>query len=888
MGVEFSDLIPANESEFSDLIPSGHEKPKPEIRGRADPGGLDKADLPRVARFDDGVDYTSGVRVPDFRAGFSRMDTDEEKASYLDQSVGPENWGVDIAGRFLLFPEGLSELGVEGDNVRVIDELQVTGSDFADMAGAAPAIVGGIGTGMMATGMGLLPGMGLVALGAAGAKGIDEAIEALQGHNLQSAGEVAGDLAEEGALAAGGEGIFRAARPLGRLMMAPGLKSGVMGRARERTFRRLFNKVPEQVSRIDAERIALTNSALDIGAIPSAAQATDRSILARVQGMIDNIFGVNKKRAAANFNAIHTRQSEFYELTHADLPAAPLEELTFILSRAQRAADDAAKAVKVNLRRNVQAARNLFKSDASSAREALLSAKTTFDEDMVKLYGAIDDLTGGAAVVSTKPMKDMAAHILELSPPTKSGGRAFLSPEASKTLKDIVNLKDTITFAQAQRARTILSDAAYNPNILSSIGKRDLAMLKSSIDDSFETAGDFMAHSSSKIIGADGKPLITRIVIDDESAKAAAKALKDARGVYSDGISRFDDELVRKISLDPGAPGSLNAGNVARSIERVEVDRIENLKELMGPSWKTVLDEHLDSIIKLRPDGTVNVDATYMKMVSMGDKFDVMYGPDGKALKELFLDAAEKNVDFSLTAKKWTSDMTRSLQNRVMAQNNLDRLMKNKLMSAIESGSIEDTEGVLNFIWRSGKQRNPNLVRSVKNTLGEDSAEWAVIRDGAMSDLMGKLWTESDDAVEILIKGTGLSDAIESYGMRNMREMFGAELTEELIGFSKTVKFLSSRTTMSGGIVAANIALHPIANLPRLAWLNVSGRLVNSRGFVRYLTEGIKAPKTRAGMEALARASAIAAMVVDDEMKTMYDPAKKDVPEIPVYMTKEQ
>ena len=71
-----------------------------------------------------GVDYSSGV---DGVSGFSRfqygrMDTDEERAAYLDSVVGKNGYREDMMGRFILTKQGRKKLGMKDGPEVAIDE----------------------------------------------------------------------------------------------------------------------------------------------------------------------------------------------------------------------------------------------------------------------------------------------------------------------------------------------------------------------------------------------------------------------------------------------------------------------------------------------------------------------------------------------------------------------------------------------------------------------------------------------------------------------------------------------------------------------------------------------------------------------------------------------
>src|SRR3990167_9960625 len=153
---------------------------------------------------DPGIDYKTGVKNAAFRASFSRMDNEAERTKFLNNTLGKNSWGKDSFGAYFLKPEALKRLGIQSDLPVSIDEQTASRYDVADLAGDAPAIAGGVGGGMAATGLGVLPGAGLAALGAAGGKAVDEITKNLMGDQVKTPGEVATSLGTEAALAACG------------------------------------------------------------------------------------------------------------------------------------------------------------------------------------------------------------------------------------------------------------------------------------------------------------------------------------------------------------------------------------------------------------------------------------------------------------------------------------------------------------------------------------------------------------------------------------------------------------------------------------------------------------------------------------------------------------
>ena len=108
---------------------------------------------------------------------------------------------------------------------------------------------------------------------------------------------------------------------------------------------------------------------------------------------------------------------------------------------------------------------------------------------------------------------------------------------------------------------------------------------------------------------------------------------------------------------------------------------------------------------------------------------------------------------------------------------------------------------------------------------------------------------------------------MDTYGKKTLDATFGADLTKDLYRFADIAEFVTKKGAWgAGGIVAANVALHPIKNIGKIADLMITSRLLRTPGVIRWLSEGISAdtpPKKAAA--ALARVSSIAATLVGDE-----------------------
>lgn len=231
-----------------------------------------------LSRRDPDVNYRTGVPDWKVRAGFSFMSSEEEKTNFLNKQVGEGNWNKDSFGAYVIKPEGLSKLGIKSDKSVALDEQLATRYDIADIAGDVPTIVGGVGAGMAATGLGAVPGMALTALGAAGGKAYAELGKQLAGYGKQTAGETAETIAKEGGAAALGEGAVRALAPITRFVLGPG------------------------AGRMTPEKAQLAKAAQEQGFHVRPGAVTDAPILARWEGMVKAIFGdlyETQNRAAA-------------------------------------------------------------------------------------------------------------------------------------------------------------------------------------------------------------------------------------------------------------------------------------------------------------------------------------------------------------------------------------------------------------------------------------------------------------------------------------------------------------------------------------------------------------------------------------------------------------
>lgn len=230
-----------------------------------------------VSQRDPGIDYSTGVKNAPFRSYLSLMTNEAEKTKFLDNTIGKGLWDKDSFGALYLKPEGLKKLGIKSDKPISIDEQISTRYDVADVAGDAPAVIGATGYGVAASGLGLIPGMGMAALGAGLGKAATEITKNLMGDQVATPGEVAADIGEEAAYGAVGEGVGRGVGAVTKHLLGPG------------------------AARMTPEKKALADSAIEQGFKIRPGSVTDAPLLARWEGMVRQIFG--DRLAGANTRA---------------------------------------------------------------------------------------------------------------------------------------------------------------------------------------------------------------------------------------------------------------------------------------------------------------------------------------------------------------------------------------------------------------------------------------------------------------------------------------------------------------------------------------------------------------------------------------------------------
>jgi len=188
-----------------------------------------------------------------------------------------------------------------------------------------------------------------------------------------------------------------------------------------------------------------------------------------------------------------------------------------------------------------------------------------------------------------------------------------------------------------------------------------------------------------------------------------------------------------------------------------------------------------------------------------------------------------------------------------------DQLVNKIVRDSGKPGSI-DPEMVVDTVF---KRKNVSRINRVKKAMKTE--DWQSVQARAMEDMMDVVSQRTENPMVSMFQGGKLHDAMDRYGDESLKAMFGAKKVKEMRNFANAIQTVSRKMKDQGGLVAAGIAARPLQNLGRLAQMKVLQKFMFSDAGLKYFTEGIKAPKTRAGAAALTRVSTMLTALAEDE-----------------------
>lgn len=230
--------------------------------------------------------------------------------------------------------------------------------------------------------------------------------------------------------------------------------------------------------------------------------------------------------------------------------------------------------------------------------------------------------------------------------------------------------------------------------------------------------------------------------------------------------------------------------------------------------------------------------------------------------RNLLYKAADESFDFSSkTGNKAAIDKLREADAfyRKGAERFDRPVIERLLKEASETGSV-DPDMAVEYIVRKGAG---DRVLTVKKAVSPEA--WQQVQRAHGEKLLSSAIRDTSDPLRQVFDGNALKRSLDSYGPEVLEQVYGKEFVRDVYKFANVLKLVDKGNKNSGGLVAANIALHPLRNLQKLTMLRVLSKFMTQPGGLRYLTNGIQAPKTRAGAAALARVSSQLAALADDE-----------------------
>lgn len=495
------------------------------------------------------------------RAGLGRQETAEEKALWLDRTVGKGQWTQDNRGQFALRPEAAARYGVHSDKPVLIDEPGLSWHDFADLQGDAPEIAGATVGGALGAARGIPGGpfgIGFNAilgayLGAVGGSSGQETYEELVGENLQEFPEVMSDINRRGLYSGAGEALAKPVMAAGRYLLAP------RGR----------NVSPEAM--IAAEEVRSYGGQMRPGAMTERA-----GLLGRFEALSATVLG----------DTIAVQNNRAF--------MKALDDLKDLGGRRNITPSAAGAAAKQTIRRSRKAL----------SRWATIS------------YGKINDIAQGAAIIPMDKFK-AAAHNIEggwtykVNPDGSKGNPIGVLPELKQLVEGITEAPDLLTVKQVQNWKAMLSGHLEEGTLIPGLGNTEAKNLLRAIQDGTNSVGGEVGD----LLRAVNKKYGEKIkLFDDALVQRIARAPK-----FADYVP--DEQVVSAIFKPKNKESVLKVMSFLKPKKR-EMIRRQAMEEILASALKhssTSFRQAWDSVAlknKLDEYGVETLEAMFGKELS--------------------------------------------------------------------------------------------------------------------------------------------------------------------------------------------------------------------------------------------------------------------------------
>lgn len=809
------------------------------------------------------VDFDSGLPFLD-RTHLAQADNFQEKKNYLEKVYGKKNVEVDSD------PYGAPMLVVTKDGKKIAaDGGSGFGQFTADIVGSGPEWLGMAAGGALGAPLGPAGIVGGAALGAGIGKEATQIQKMGEGTFQQTPKEAAGNAltaVEGGAM---GE-------------LGGKLTSSMVSRV-------LRGRLPELITQTDSGTDAMTDRTLAGGARPPASSTMPGAkkiqwteALAR-----KTVSGV-RSQDEANADYVADRMRKI--LRDAGLPDAhieptlheletgdakiPTEEIgEHVKSRVQAHQEMLDKNVQDRLTAvNTELDKKLKHLDTLTQRFApgelgvdvasgIRQARADFGTSMSKIYDKVDSLVGEQKLVPVELIQREAARIARRMPKSAQAGvtrelAGLPQPNSAapedQALWESLGIKPPeaengkITFADAQRLRTMLREKSDEASLTRGMTQGEMATLANAVDYSIQQAAK------------------------DPAATQAVKLLNAADKAYAQGIRRFNDATAKRLVKNLQAGLSPDPEEIARQIVQPGQEaRVKEIRKLVGENaWKRVAGADYARMLRSSTTPTGEIDGTRLlsEVRQRRQLLSVVYGDQlSGQIEELARTMAAR--DGVLPAEALAPGrMRQTLESLHEAQASEDRFMKESYLGLL-GNPRRNPEQVYRWLV---KPDNAAALRQAIDLMGEDSHQVAGLRQAALKELLVNAKMNFADGRA----GDALSKALSQYTPEQQKLLFPKGMDSDLHLLGKEIEFvMRTHTDESKASFAAGAVLAQpfFTRVPIQVGIGLYQTLLSQPQVIRYLALGLRQPPgpariaARAMVENLVRYGAISPTVNSDQ-----------------------